>query len=75
MHSSITPDGGPLYTETNFDHFIREPFNATTAVLYLFLAIYWIIQIQKNKNLQSRFLMFALPVLAIGGIGGTLFHA
>jgi hypothetical protein len=67
-------DGGPIYRETDLSHIIAEPLNALTALPYLVLAIIWLIRIAPRIR-QFRFLTACLALLAIGGIGGTLFHA
>ncbi len=68
------PDGGPLYAETNLDHLIAEPWNAASAALFLLIVAYWARKIW-GKWRENPFLSFVVPVLAIGGIGGSLYHA
>ncbi len=68
------PDGGPIYTETNLDNFIAEPFNAITAVVFLGIALFWMWRLRGSYR-HYLFLAVSAPVLAIGGIGGTLYHA
>ena len=68
------PDGGPFYTETDVDHFIVEPWNALSSLAIVIPAIYWAIRIRKNIK-EDPFIAFCIPLLALGGIGSTLFHA
>lgn len=68
------PDRGPIYTETDFSHTIVEPYNALSAALFLVVVIYWT-RVLWGRFAQHRFLAAALPVLTIGAVGGTLYHA
>lgn len=67
-------DGGPRYLETDLTQVIVEPFNTVTAVLFLFLAGMWLVSLW-GRFRQRPFLTFCLPILAIGGVGGTIWHA
>jgi len=67
------PDGGPVYAETNLDHFIVEPWNAFSSLLILIPAIFWLYQIRKQMS-HYRFMLYAIPLVVLGGIGSTLFH-
>jgi len=70
------PDRGPIYTETLLHQaldpqgWLVEPYNAATAVLFVFVALYWLL-----KAGRQPFFLYASLVLAVGGIGGTLYHA
>lgn len=66
------PDGGPIYTETDLDRFIAEPFNAGSNLLFLVIVVYWALRIRREP---SRFVAGALPVLFVGFVGGTVYHA
>ncbi len=68
------PDGGPVYTETDFSHVIVEPFNALSAIPFILIALYWFTRLQGNYR-NYGFLYFASILLLIGGIGGTIYHA
>ena len=72
--NSMPPDGGMHYTETNMEHLFPEPFNAVTAVLFLFIAIFWTVKIKGNFK-QHPFLSYCIALLYIGGIGGTIYHS
>lgn len=69
-------DLGPIYAETNFDQFPVEPFNTFSNLLFLIVAVYWTLRIgrQKNHNFKT-FLKISLPLLFIGFVGGTVYHA
>jgi len=66
-------DGGPIYTETGGDGFLVEPWNALTSLLMLIPVLYWFIKLRKEPG-SFRFMLFAIPLMALGGIGSTLFH-
>ncbi len=67
-------DGGPYYTETNPANFIVEPWNAISSLLYLLPAIYWATKIRKHIR-ENSFVAFCVPLLILGGLGSTFFHA
>jgi hypothetical protein len=67
-------DGGCYYAETNLANFIVEPWNAITSLFFLILAIYWFIRIRRNVK-DNLFIAWCIPLLFLGGMGSTLFHA
>ena len=67
-------DGGPVYTETHPGHLIVEPWNAVSSLLIVLPAIYWFFIIRKNWQ-NYKFMLYAIPLMIIGGTGSTLFHA
>lgn len=67
-------DGGHIYAETNFNHFIVEPYNAMSAFLFFGMALYWFYRL-KGRYEQHSFLTSAIVLLTIGAIGGTIYHA
>jgi hypothetical protein len=67
-------DGGPFYTETNLRHFIVEPWNAFSSLTFLIPAIYWLWKIRKNLR-NYGFIAYCIPLLVLGGLGSTFFHA
>lgn len=67
-------DHGPLYVETDFNRLIREPCNAITAALFVVLALVWLYRL-RGRWREHRFTALCIPILLVGGIGGTLFHA
>lgn len=68
------PDGGPRYFETNLDQLIAEPWNAVSAFLFLLIVAWWYMKL-RGRFRRYRLLSIAVPILAIGGLGGTLYHA
>jgi len=70
----MPPDSGPFYAETDWDSFIKEPWNGATAFLFFLIAVVWLLRLRKNPQ-QHRFTIACLILLLIGGIGGTLFHS
>lgn len=75
------PDAGPIYTETPveirdglpFSGSVAEPWNTATAFLFVLIVVFWFIRL-RGKLFQHPFLAVALPILLVGGIGGTLYH-
>ncbi len=67
-------DGGPLYTETNLSQWIVEPWNAASAFIFLLIVIYWAIRL-KGIYQQYRFMSVSTAMLAVGGVGGIIYHA
>ena len=80
LTSRIPADGGPIYTETihylhnHSTHWLVEPYNAASAVLFLIVAAIWLWRLRGQFS-QHKFLLYGLIFLTIGGIGGTLYHA
>jgi len=74
------PDRGPRYKETPPDPYaenapnIAEPYNAVTASFFVFIVLYWLIRL-RGKYSRFPMLVSCLPILLVGGIGGTLYHA
>jgi hypothetical protein len=72
-------DGGPRYTETPRDPyapdapFVAEPWNAVTAALFVVVAGAWLVRL-RGRYAAYPFLMCCLPILLVGGVGGTLYH-
>ena len=74
------PDNGPRYTETPPDPFapnapnIAEPFNTVTAFFFVILVLVWVWRLRRRFG-RYPFVVSSLPVLMVGAIGGTLYHA
>ncbi len=66
-------DHGPIYIETRLDRLIAEPFNAATAALFLLLALVWLWRL-RGQYRQNYFFVYCVGMLAVGGVGGTLYH-
>ncbi|MEL7532174.1 MAG: hypothetical protein AAFN10_12730, partial [Bacteroidota bacterium] len=71
---TLSRDNGPIYTETNLDQLIVEPWNAASAIIFVFIALYWLVRL-KNQIRQHIFLYVSSWILLIGGVGGFLYHA
>ena len=67
-------DGGGLYAETNLDNIIVEPWNAFTSLFLLVPSVYLLWKLRGSYR-RHPFLLFCIPLLALGGLGSTLFHA
>lgn len=67
------PDGGPVYAETNLAQVIAEPWNAASALVFVGVALYWLFRL-RGQYREYPFISLCLPVLTLGGIGGTLYH-
>lgn len=67
------PDGGMLYAETNMQHFFPEPLNFITSLIFLGIAIYWTVKLA-GRGRTHTFLSFAVALLYVGGIGGSIYH-
>ena len=75
MVSQALPiDGGQIYAETDFDRFIVEPWNAVSSLFILLPAVYWAVKL-KGQYREYPFITFCIPLLFLGGLGSTLFHA
>jgi len=74
-------DRGPLYTETPqeirdlqpFSGSVAEPWNTVTASFFVVIVLVWIVRL-RGRYSQYPFLLVTLPILLVGGIGGTLYH-
>ncbi len=70
---NLPNDSGPIYRETIMGRLPVEPFNTISNLVFLGIIIYFVIRVYKNPK-QHSFLAFCLPILAIGFVGGTVFH-
>jgi hypothetical protein len=68
------PDGGPRYTETDPTRLVVEPWNAASALAFLVLVVVWVVRL-RGQYRRYPFLSSCLPLLAVGGVGGTVYHA
>lgn len=67
-------DGGEAYTETDLSRLIVEPWNGTSAAFFLLIVGYWALKL-RGQYREHLFMSICVPILAIGGIGGTIYHA
>ena len=75
LRPDFVNDRGPIYAETllDFDGIV-EPLNALSNILFLVIIFYWVRR-TKLRVSESPLIVLALPVLMIGFVGGTLYHA
>ena len=72
-------DRGPRYFETPADPYapdaprIAEPWNMVTASFFVIIAVAWLVRL-RGRYLRFPFLLTCLPILFVGGVGGTLYH-
>lgn len=71
---TLPTDGGPIYSETDTSRFIVEPWNAWSSLFILFPAIYWAFKL-RGRYREYPFITFCIPLLFLGGLGSTLYHA
>lgn len=67
-------DSGPIYLETVEGRFPVEPFNTYSNLIFLVILLYWGIKVYKAPRLHG-YLAFALPIIFISYVGGTVYHA
>jgi hypothetical protein len=73
-------DNGPRYKETPADPyapdapFVAEPWNAVTASFFVWIVLAWAVRLW-GRYARFPFLTSCLPILLVGGVGGTLYHA
>jgi hemolysin III len=70
----LLPDGAGFYAETNPDYIIMEPYNAVSSLAFLIPVVYFMIKL-RGRYRQFDFLTYCMPLLFLGGIGSTIFHA
>ncbi len=68
-------DQGPIYLETVMGRFPVEPWNTASNFLFLALILYWTWRLVREGAGAHRFIAGALPVLFVGWVGGTVYHA
>ena len=70
------PDGGPIYRETtDLSLFIVEPWNAYSSLTFLVPAFLFLWQLRGQSSRHSFLVYFCSPMLILGGLGSTFFHA
>lgn len=67
-------DGGVLYAETDLNNIVAEPWNALSSLTFLIPVVYWFIKL-KGQYRNYPFLVACMPLLVLGGIGSTIYHA
>jgi len=72
----LLSDHGPIYHETDINRFIVEPFNAFSSLSMVLVALMIWLFIIRNEIKDYPFLSFIYaPLIFLGGIGSTIFHA
>ncbi len=71
---SVLSDFGPVYTETDLSRFPVEPWNTYSNICFLVLIVYWYFKL-RGSFYRHPLMGVALPILSVGFIGGTVFHA
>ena len=67
-------DQGPVYLETVMGRFPVEPWNTASNLMFLAIILYWVWRV-KDSIRAHRFITGAMPLLIIGWVGGTVYHA
>ena len=67
-------DGAGFYAETNLNYIIVEPWNAISSLTFLIPVFYWLNKL-RGRYRDFPFLTFCMPLLFMGGLGSTFFHA
>jgi len=67
-------DGGPIYTETVPGRFPVEPCNTLSNLIFLFIIIYWVSKTRLDIK-KYPMVVTGVSILAIGFVGGTVYHA
>jgi len=68
-------DGGPRYAETDLARFPVEPWATWTNVVFLVVIVYWALRLRSTWRQHRLLSTVALPLLAVGWFGGTVYHA
>jgi hemolysin III len=66
-------DGGPVYMETEPGRFLVEPWNSLSSLLMLIPALWWLWKIRGQIG-HFRFMLFAIIMVILGGLGSAFFH-
>ncbi|NOX86393.1 MAG: hypothetical protein GXO86_10600, partial [Chlorobi bacterium] len=75
-HNNILPDLGPVYHETHLNRLIVEPFNAVSSLtMSLAALLIWLLLIRKDYKSYPFLAFVYVPLIFIGGLGSTFYHA
>lgn len=74
LQFSSVGDFGPIYTETQLGRFPVEPFNTFSNFIFLGIIIYFAWRTRFDLR-RHPLIVCALPILLVGFIGGTVYHA
>ena len=67
-------DFGPIYVETDLTRFPVEPWNTASNLIFLVIVIFFAWRTRLDYRTHPL-IVFGLPVLFIGFVGGTVYHA
>lgn len=67
-------DFGPIYTETDLSRFPVEPWNTFSNLIFLIIVVIYLKKTAFSFTLHPM-LVSSLPVLLLGWVGGTFYHA
>lgn len=71
----MTPhDFGPIYAETTMGRFPVEPWNTFSNAGFLILILYLVLKTRLNLS-RYPVIVLGLPILTVGFVGGTIYHA
>jgi hemolysin III len=68
-------DHGPCYAETDLTRFPVEPWATWTNLVFLCVIVYWTWRLRGCWRRHRMLSIAALPLLTIGWLGGTIYHA
>lgn len=71
---SFPQDSGPIYQETIAGRLPVEPFNTYSNIFFLIIIVYFSLRVYSDYR-NHRFLAWSLPILFMGFVGGTVYHA
>jgi hypothetical protein len=66
-------DSGPIYQETIKGSIPVEPYNTFSNLIFIAILLFFGSKIRRKPK-QHPFFLFAIPVIFISWIGGTMFH-
>lgn len=70
------PDSGPVYRETiDLSLLIVEPWNAWSSLTFLIPVFIFLWQLKGRYQQYAFIVWFCCPLLILGGLGSTFFHA
>lgn len=72
---NLPVDGGLLYRETALHHSIVEPWNAFSSLAFLIPAFFFLYKLRGQYREQGFLVFFCSPLLILGGLGSTFYHA
>lgn len=70
----LMPDHGPRYAETELGRFPSEPANTLSNLVFLLVLVAALRRLRRER-LGSPFYMTVVALLAVGWLGGTVYHA